>query len=346
MAGKSVTIHDVAARAGVSASTVSRVLSSATTSIAISAETRERVRQAAAALDYRPNPGARALSGKSTHLLGVITREISDPFFAELLDAISSVARERGYDLVLGNAKRDPEQALALRTTMLDMRYCDGILLCGDLAGSEEEKHLLARLEADRCLVLVARGSRQGRDVPSVGIDNRTGALLALEHLQRLGHRRIACLDAGRAGDLAERLEIYREVMEQQLGGWTGLVQLAENSFAGGYAAARQLMFAPAAPTALFALDDVMAVGALCAAADMGLAVPRFISIVGFDDGPVSSFVRPALTTVHQPVRQIGEKAVALLLSMIEGPAAPAAMQIWLPPELVVRDSTAAPRLV
>ena len=129
MANRIATIRDVAEKAGVSTSTVSRVLSGAETVIPISGDTRERVQQAARELGYRPHPSARALSGKATNLLGVIVRELGDPWFAQLIETISGAAREHGYDLVLGNAKRDPEEALALRNMMLDLRYCDGLLL-------------------------------------------------------------------------------------------------------------------------------------------------------------------------------------------------------------------------
>jgi DNA-binding LacI/PurR family transcriptional regulator len=346
MESRTVTIRDVAAQAGVSGSTVSRVLSGVETQIPISEETRERVLKVARELGYRPHPGARALSGKSTHLLGVIVREISDPFFADLIEVISGAAKERGYDLVLGNAKRDPEQALALREMMLDMRYCDGILLCGDLSESPEDHGFLARMGTDRRLVSVARGSTQlVSGMPSVGIDNRAGTFLVLDHLAGLGHRQIACMNASRVGDLWERLEAYREFMQDRFGGvLEAYVQLAENTFAGGYRAAHQLLSLPGPPTAIFCLDDAMAIGALSAALGMGLDVPRYVSIAGFDDMPVSAYVRPALTTVHQPVQEIGEQALGVLLHMIEDERSPEEIpHIRLEPRLVVRDSCGPP---
>ena len=343
LGSRRVTIRDVAKQASVSPSTVSRVLTGSPTQIPISDKTRSRVRQVATDLGYRPHPSARALSGKSTGLLGVIVRELDDPFFAQLTEVLSNVAKEKGYDLVLGNAKREPENALALRERMLDLGYCDGLLLCGDLRESSEDRTFLAKMGGDHQVVSVACGGEQlAHGVPSVGVDNSKGTVRALEHLMELGHRRIACLDAGRGGDLWERLAAFRHFMAERFGGVVeDYVQQADNSCRGGYEATKLLLSLPSPPSAIFAMDDMMAIGALAAAGDAGCAVPGSLSIVGFDDMDVSGFVRPALTTLRQPMEQIGREAVELLLKMIGGehssdPWPP----LWLDPELVVRDSS------
>ena len=343
---RTITIRDVAEQAGVSQSTVSRVLNSSKTQIPISQETRQRVQRIAEDLEYRPHPSARSLSGSGTGLIGLIMREVNDPFFAELIEVISNVAKEEGYDLVLGNAKRDPESALALRDRMLDPRYCDGLLLCGDLRESAEDHTFLDRMGRDHRLVSVSRGSQHlVRSTPSVDIDNRKGARLALDHLAELGHQRIACMNVGRVGDLWERLEAYREFMQERFGGVPEeYVQPAKNSYEGGYEATKPLLSLPTPPTAIFGMDDMMAIGALAAAADMGWAVPSSLSIVGFDDMDISAYVRPALTTVRQPMDELGRKAVELLLSMIEGetPCEPCP-RLVLDPELTIRDSCGPP---
>ena len=346
MAPRTVTIRDVAMRAGVSESTVSRVLNKIETQIPISLETRERVQRIAEELGYRPHPGARSLSGTGTGLLGIIVRDIDDPFFAALIDVISNVAKEEGYELVLGNAKSDPESALALRDRMLDPRYCDGLLLCGDLRESPEDRTFLDRMGKDHLLVSVSRGSTHlVHSTPAVGIDNRKGALLALNYLFQLGHRRIACLDVGRLGDLRERLETYRSFMAERLGGVPeGYIQKAQNNCAGGYEATKRLLSLPVPPTALFAADDMLAIGALAAAADLGRAVPDDLSVVGFDDIPICAFVRPALTTVRQPIEALGRKAVELLLAMVRREAGADSPQcLLLEPELVVRNTCGPP---
>jgi len=343
LGNKRVTIRDVAKQASVSPSTVSRVLTGSSTQIPISEKTRVRVKQVATDLGYRPHPSARALSGKSTGLLGVIVRELDDPFFAQLTEVLSNVAKEKGYDLVLGNAKREPEIALALRERMLDLGYCDGLLLCGDLRESSEDRSFLAKMGGNHQVVSVACGSEQlARSIPSVGVDNRSGTVQALEHLLDLGHRRIACLDAGRGGDLWDRLTAFRHFMVESFGGVPeDYVQQADNSCRGGYEATKRLLSLASPPSAIFAMDDMMAIGALAAAADATCAVPGRLSIVGFDDLDVSGFVRPALTTLRQPMELIGRQAMELLLNMIRGELSSDPWPtVWLDPVLVVRDSS------
>ena len=343
MASRRITIRDVAEQAGVSQSTVSRVLSATPTQIPISEATRQRVHEVAGTLGYRPHPGARSLSGKSTGLLGVIVRELDDPYFAKLTEIVSNVAKEKGYDLVLGNAKRDPENALALRDRMLDLGYCDGLLLCGDLRETSEDQSFLARIGDHHPVVSVACDSRLlACDLPSVGVDNRKGTEMALDHLIRLGHRRIACLDAGRGGDLSARLVAYGEIMQQRVGNLpASYIQRADNSCRGGYEATQKLLSLDSPPSAIFAMDDMMAIGALSAARDCGWAVPGDLSIVGFDDMDASAYVRPALTTLRQPMQAIGQQAVQLLLQVIRGEAPSDPWpRYWLEPELIVRESS------
>jgi LacI family transcriptional regulator len=304
------------------------------------------VQRVADELGYRPHPGARSLSGRGTGLLGLIVREINDPFFAELIDVVSNVAKDEGYDLVLGNAKREPENASTLRDRMLDPRHCDGLLLCGDLRESREDHTFLAKIGRDHRLVSVSRGSKHlVRNTPAVDIDNRKGVFLALDYLAQLGHQRIACMKVGRVGDLWERLETYREFMRDRLGEVPEeYVQLTENSCKGGYKATKCLLSLRTPPTAILAMDDMMAIGALGAAADMGRVVPANLSIVGFDDIDVSTYVRPALTTVRQPIEEIGKKTIELLLEMIKEESAPDPLpRLLIEPELIVRDSCAAP---
>jgi DNA-binding LacI/PurR family transcriptional regulator len=345
MSNKPITIRDVALQAGVSESTVSRVLSGVETPIPISEETRERVLQAAKELSYRPHPFARALRGKSTNLLGLIVREIDDPFFAQLIEVIGNVAKEEGYDLMLGYAKSDPEEALAL-SEILDLRHSDGLFLLGDLKESPEDHTFLAKMGENRRMVSVCRGSQElVGNTPSVGVDNRKGAFLALDYLAQLGHHRIAHINADRVGDLWERMEVYCEFMQDRFTeSRQEYVQLDENSYEGGYRATQRLLSLPHPPTAIFATDDTMAIGALSAASDMGRLVPRDVSVIGFDDVKIAAYLRPALTTVRQPIEKIGEKAVELLLEMIrEGSTPDPLPRLLIEPELVVRDSCAEP---
>jgi len=342
---KSITIRDVATQAGVSESTVSRVLGDVETAIVISEGTRERVQRVARELDYRPHPFARALRGKGTNLLGVIVREIDDPFFAQLIEVISYMAKEEGYDLVLGYAKSDPEEALAL-TEILDVRHTDGLLLLGDLRESPQDRTFLTKMAKDRRVVSVCRGSQQlVENTSSVGVDNRKGVSMALNYLAHLGHRRIAHINAGRVGDFYERAEAYCEFIREQFGEpCQDYIQFDENSYEGGYRATKALLSLPSPPSAVFAADDTMAIGALSAASDMGFVVASDLSVIGFDDVKIAAHLRPALTTIGQPIEEIGKKAVELLLEVIEADSIRDPLpQFLLDPELVIRDSCGPP---
>jgi DNA-binding LacI/PurR family transcriptional regulator len=341
-----LTIRDVARKAGVSESTVSRVLSRSQTQIAISPETRERVLQVVEELDYRPNPVARALRGKRTNVLGLIVREIDDLFFAQLTDAIRDLVQANGYDLVLGYAKSDPEEALLL-SEVLDLRRCDGLFLLGDLKESPNDPTFLADIGKGHPVISLGRGSRQlVHHSPSVSVDNLKGTYLGLQHLADLGHRRIAFVAGHRLGDLWERVEAYDRYMAERFGGrpqsW---VQSGENNYEGGREAMTRLLSLVSPPTAVFAADDTMAIGALKAAWDMGYAVPRDLSVVGFDDIKIAQYLHPALTTIRQPIARMAHKAFSLLLSMVKGQTSPTGSEhLVVDPELVVRDSCAPPR--
>ncbi len=345
MPNRAITIRDVAREARVSESTVSRVLSDAETAVSISQETRQRVLAAAEALCYQPHPFARALRGKGTNLLGLIVREVDDPFFAQLIEVIGIVAKEQGYDLVLGYAKSDPEEALVL-SEILDLRHSDGLFLLGDLKESPDDHTFLDRMGQARRVVAVCRGSQAlAARTPSVAVDNRKGVLMALGHLAELGHRRIAHINTDRVGDLRERMDVYGEFMRDRFGEPPReYVQLDANSYEGGFQATRRLLSLQQPPTAIFATDDTMAIGALSAAVDLGCAVPGDVSIVGFDDVKIGAYLRPTLTTIRQPIEVIGRKAVDLLVEMIREEATPdPSQQFLIEPQLVVRGSSAPP---
>ncbi len=198
-------------------------------------------------------------------------------------------------------------------------------------------------------LVLVCRGSGElVGDNPSVTMDNRLGARLVLDYLAGLGHRHIAFIGSARLGDLHERGEAYAEFMNERFGGVpAGYRQLVENALEEGYQAMMRLLALPQPPTALFAADDNMAIGAMKAAAENGIAVPADLSIVGFDDIKIAAYLHPALTTVHQPYEEIARQAVEMLLEIIRDKAIPQpAPHLTIAPELVKRDSCAPPKFL
>jgi len=324
--------------AGVSASTVSRVLNDKTAPF-ISEKTCQRVREAAAQLGYSPHPIARALRGKDTNLLGVIVREIADPFFAEFIAVLTAQARELGYHVVLSHARSDPGEALQV-TAMFDTRqWCDGMLVLGDLR--DDEDALQSMLRDYRAIVALCRGPAPA-SVPTVNSDNRGGMRLLLDHLYDLGHRRLAFIDVGWVGDTGERRDAFVHYLsERNLTVLPEWMQVESNDADGGCRAMHRLLALSSRPTAVVAADDAVAIGALRAAGDAGLRVPDDISIVGFDDIGMARFVSPPLTTVRQPIEKMCHQALEMVRSLIDGQAIPDdGMLVQMTPELIVRRST------
>lgn len=328
------TMRDIAEATGVSQSTVSRVLSGTPTAVPIAETTRKRVMETADRLGYRPNPLARGLRGASTMLLGVIVRDITDPFFAGAIEAASLQANRRGYNVVLGHAHQSADEAVAL-WAILEARHCDAILFLGDL---RDRPALIEDLQSTRIpVVALWHGSRES-GIPTVSVDNRAGVEAVVDHLVGLGHRRIAFAGPKRLGDITEREDAYLASLERHgLPRRPEYVQEAGNDFEGGAAALDELMDLAEPPTAIAAPTDVLAIGMLHAAQRRGLAVPRDVSISGFDDIPVAAVSVPALTTVRMPT----EAMMAAAIDLVIGPEQPGGdLHPVLQPELVVRAST------
>jgi DNA-binding LacI/PurR family transcriptional regulator len=317
-------MKDVAEVAQVSQSTVSRVLSGAPPAVPISERTRARVLDTAARLQYRPNPLARGLRGAPTMLIGAIVRDVTDPFFAVAIDALSRHARRRDYSVVLGHAREQAEEALAL-AAVLEARQCDAIVLLGDV---REEPSLLEDLSrVDGPVIELWRGAGDGR-FPAISVDNADGMRQAIRHLSGLGHRRIAFVGDLEKADVAVRLEAYRE--------WGEDIVTVRNTAQDGAAALDVLLDRSDPPTAIAAATDVLAFGLLHRAAARGLRVPDDLSVTGFDDIPFAATAVPALTTVRMPIDAMAEAAVARAI----GETAETSV---FRTELVVRASTAPP---
>ena len=331
------TARDVADLVGVSPSTVSRVLNHSTSNL-IGEETRNRVLKAAAQLGYTPDPIARALRGKKSNLLGLIVREIDDPFFAHFISELSVQARNLNYHLVLGHAQSDPEEALTM-TNVLDTRHTDGVVVLGDL--KDDEAALQEMLIGKHAVVAVCRGPSPA-SLYTVNIDNRAGTYGLLDHLYNLGHRRFGFIDGGWLGDLRERREAFLSYIEEHnLPIQPKWIQAQSNNAEGGYQAMRNLIELSERPTAIFAADDIMAIGALKAVTDAGLRVPDDFSVVGFDDIALARFFCPALTTMRQPIDVMSESVLGMLLELINEPELQQEkVLVRIPPVLVVRQST------
>jgi len=331
-------MRDIARETGLSQSTVSRVLNRRPTVIPIGEETRERVVATARALGYRPNPLARGLRGSSTMLLGVIVREITDPFFAGAIEAVTAAAAQRGYNVVLGHAHARAEEAITL-WGVLEARHCDAILLLGDM---RDQPRLLQDLSGEHVPVVALWQGAHPTEVPCVAVDNHAGVRTVLEHLTGLGHRRIAFVGGRRLGDIKEREEAfvqYHRDADRPLS--AEYQQLGLHDASGAIGALERLLELPEPPTAVVAATDVLAIGLLHAADLHGLRVPEELSITGFDDIPMAAYTVPALTTMRMPVGDMVDHALRLALDDAEN-VADQPIPV-LQSSLVVRSSTGRP---
>lgn len=335
ISGRLVTMRDIARATNLSQSTVSRVLNGTPTAIPIAEATREKVLTTAMALGYRPNPHARGLRGASTMLLGVIVREITDPFFAGAIEAATAAASSRGYNVVLGHAHARAEEAITL-WGVLEARHCDAILLLGDM---RDQPRLLEDLAGTHVPVVALWQGSQTAGVPCVAVDNAAGIRALLDHLTGLGHRRIAFVGGRQLGDIQEREEaVVRYLAEIDEPLRDGYLQRGVNDARTAIDALARLATLAQPPTAIVAATDVLAIGLLHAAYERGLRVPDQLSVTGFDDIALAEYTVPALTTMRMPVNEMVEHAVRMALDQTERSAA-GSFPI-LQPTLVVRSST------
>ncbi len=332
------TSADVAARAGVSRTTVSFVLN-ARTDVGIPADTRQRVEDAARELDYHPHSPARALAGGSTHTIGLVLRQsaeqvAADALLAETLWGVASEARISGYRVLVEPLSPDG----GLYSDLLRSQGADGLIVSGPRIDDEE----LASLVTDG-FPIILQGSLPSVAAPSVDVDNRAGARAAVDHLVGLGHRRIGCITNAPLAytAAADRVAGYRDALDAAgIAQDDNLVVAGEFDAASGHAAMRSLLAQAPDVTALFVASDVVAFGALRALREAGLRVPRDISVVGFDDIPLARHFDPPLTTIRLPANALGAAAGRALVDRLAG--RPTAERTLLPTELVVRESTAA----
>lgn len=339
--GRLTTMRDIAREAGVSQSTVSRVLNDAPTRVPIAPETRERVTLAARRLGYRPNPLARGLRGAPTMLIGAVVRDITDPFFAGAIEALSVEAMARGYNVVLGHAHSRADEALAL-TAVLETRHCDAIVLLGDV---QDQPRLLGDLKDSLVPVVALWQGSSALGVPTIDVDNRAGVRAAVNHVADLGHERIAFVSGRPLGDIREREAAFNDSMTERFGGVRdGYLQHVSNTPAGGATALGVLLHLADPPTAVVASTDTLAFGVLHAANALGRRVPDDLSVVGFDDILLASHTVPALTTLRMPAREIVAEGLDIAIELARNPGhRPERTVRVIAPELIVRQSTAPP---
>ncbi len=326
------TIRDVAARAGVSKSLVSLVLRDAPH---VSDEKRRAVREAIAELGYRPNAVARSLVRKRTGVIGVVISDHHNPFFADVIDGIEERAARAGYTALHSSGGRSAAKEAAAVEKLLDLR-ADGIIL----AGSHLATGLIAAASRTVPVVLLTRTSRTD-SLDTVVTDDEAGARLAVDHLVGLGHRRIGHVEAGRAPGGPARRRGYERAMRAH--GLERHVRVARGAFTeeGGAAGTAELLKGRHSPTAIFACNDLAALGALSELEARGRDVPGDVSLVGFDNSSLASLGLAGLTTIDQPRSDIGAQGVELLLERIDGRQGP--RRVVVAPSLVVRSTTAPP---
>ncbi len=327
-----VTLADVAARAGVSLMTVSRVVNERP---GVGNETRERVRQAIDDLGYRPNIVARGLKAASSRTIGLMIPDVTNPYFPEIVRGAEDGAIENGYTLLLTNVIEDLERETQAMQTFED-HLVDGVIACSPRLENHELYPLLQR---QRAAVLVNRRS-DPRYAGSVRIDHELGGRLLLRHLHQVGCRRPAFLSGpGHSHAGRERLlGIEREARELDLDLPRSRVMACPPTVEGGRAAAAEMLRREPDVDALLCFNDLVAAGALQTLAELGVAVPTELAVVGYDDIVFAKMFTPGLTTIRAPTYELGQQAVGMLFDRMRGRGH--GIDIVLQPELVVRGST------
>ena len=334
-------IHAVARRAGVSTATVSRVLSRPGV---VAPDTRLKVLKAVEHLGYTPNSAAKHLRTQRSGKILVTVPDISNPFFSLILQGIEDAAQREGYAVLLGDTQHDEkrEERYAL---MLSRKEADGLIFLGHRL-PKVAAELVRAMAPDCAPVVNGCEFSPSLGVPGVHIDNAKAATEAMEHLYGLGHRRIGVVTGPLGSPLSrDRLcgaTACAHAHQNGSGDENLIVMHGDFSITSGSAAADRLLDLPAPPTAIFCFNDEMAIGVIDAARRKGVKVPGQLSVVGFDDIRFARHVDPPLTTIAQPMRDIGRGTVRLLLDILAGRTIPPP-SVTLPHALIVRASTSSP---
>jgi len=325
----SVSIKDIAKKANVSPSTVSRALNDYPR---ISSETIKLIKKLAKSMGYIPSQAARNLVTQKSATIGVAVADFLDPFYVSLLASIEDVALANDYDLFVSSFYRDRQREEKLFDAFYQKRLA-GIIVAGSLI----DDGYLSQVNRSIPAVLVNCFSYPF----SVSTDKLSGAKMAMEYLVGLGHYRIAYISQGpQLNTELLRLQGYRSVLSKHnIPIDESLIVSGDGGVIGGIKAAAQLMALPEKPSAIFCFNDMTAIGVLNALQKQGCQVPRDCSVVGFDDLEIAAFYHPSLTTVRQPIYQLGYRAVEMLLNLIQGDGE--VSSVILDPELIVRESTA-----
>jgi len=334
------TIKDVAKAAGVSIATVSYVLND---SGVVGDATRERVLRAVERLGYRPSVIARGLQARESRMIGYSWRPMPpdkfNPVLEKFIHSMGEAAARHGYHL-LSFPQPEPSDEIEVYAEMMATGRVDGFVLSNTNLDDRRIRYLL-----DQEFPFVAFGrANPGWEFSWVDVDGTDGVRQALAHLLVLGHRLIACLawpEESLTGQY--RLQGYNSAMaDAGLNIDPAWITRIENDYYEAYQATYSLLALPPhrRPTAIVALTDLMAIGVINAAADAGLAVGRELAVIGFDDAPIAGYLRPSLTSLRQPIAEVGERLVTNLIDLVRSEDS-RPVQVLLKPRLIVRDSTA-----
>ncbi|GAC1682431.1 MAG: LacI family DNA-binding transcriptional regulator [Gemmatimonadaceae bacterium] len=342
---RSVTLRDVAKRCAVSTATVSAVVNGAEW---VSRATRTRVQQAVDGMGYRPNQLARGLKTRRGYAVGVIVSDLTNPFFTEIVRSMSQALREKGHALFLCDSDHCFDIGDSNLRMLLD-GHISGLVLVGDSVPEESlRRHARRRGEGGRLPVIAIEREYGVDGISSLLVDSRRGAYVMTQHLLGCGHRRIAMIGGPSEGPgsstygRAQRLAGYQEALSDA-GPERASPCVVEGNFryGGGRDAMARLLALPERPDAVFAANDMMALGAMDAVRQAGLRVPGDVALAGYDDVPTASLTTPGLTTMAVPKREIGIAAAELLGRQIMQPGRYRAVRRTFDAELVVRESCA-----
>jgi DNA-binding LacI/PurR family transcriptional regulator len=334
-----VTIKDIAKQAGVAHTTVSRAMRG---SSLISTETTQRIQMIATEMGYRPSAAARTLKTNRSQALGVIIRNVSDPFFSEILQGIEEVAQASGYSLFMAASQPDHEHEQAIVQDMVERRV-DGIIICSTPVSTEQSRQL-----ASFGVPIVMVNNQAAEEYRySIYHDDVDGSRQVTRHLIELGHRKIAYLGNANTG----RSTLDRQAGFQQELGLAGITipagyihQAQGGCPENGLAGLEHFLTLPILPTALVCYNDMMALGVMQGLQTAGILVPAQVSVTGFDNIIFSAYTNPPLTTFDQPKRFIGAESARLVLGLLNGAEESAGPKIqMLKGSLLVRGSTARP---
>ncbi|HBZ80884.1 MULTISPECIES: LacI family DNA-binding transcriptional regulator [Brevibacillus] len=329
-----ITIKDIAKRANVSTATVSRVINNK--SEGISPQTREYIQSIIKELNYQPNALARGLITRKTSTIGLILPDITNPFFPDLVRGIEDAANKAGYSVFLGNSDDNAKKEKKYVQLMTEKKV-DGIIFSSTAKYSKDLYDEL--IAADIPVVLIDRGE-SGDAYSGVYMKNEEGAYMATKHLLEQNHTRIGCISGPPSvQNSQDRVEGYKRALaEAGISVQESWIVSGGYRIDGGYEVAKK-MLADGEVTAIFACNDLMAIGVYEAAQELGKSIPRDVSVVGFDDIRLISTLMPKLTTIRQPAYQMGKEAAKILIQSIKKKGIKQKVVYW-EPELMIRQST------